>query len=281
MKRILKAAFIGELSWRRVLRSLVLIPLAVCFGLLIIAMFFADRVIFQPPRATYRDTPDVIKIRTADGERISAKFYEDKDAKYTILFSHGNAEDIGLNESFALQLRDAGFNVLAYDYRGYGTSESSPSDENAYADIDAALDYLVATRGISADRIILHGRSLGGAVAVDLAARKDVAGLILESTFTTAFRVMTRYPVLPFDKFKSVDKIGSVRCPVLIIHGTNDWTIPLYHGERLLEAANEPKTSLWVEGVGHNDLFYTDQQRYLNTLAEFAKSLQGTTSISN
>jgi fermentation-respiration switch protein FrsA (DUF1100 family) len=268
MKRILKAAFIGELSWRRVLRSLVLIPLAVCCGLLIIAMFFADRVIFQPPRATYRDTPDVIKIRTADGERISAKFYEDKDAKYT-------------NESFALQLRDAGFNVLAYDYRGYGTSEGSPSEENAYADIDAALDYLVATRGISADRIILHGRSLGGAVAVDLAARKNVAGLILESTFTTAFRVMTRYPVLPFDKFKSVDKIGSVRCPVLIIHGTNDWTIPLYHGERLLEAANEPKTSLWVEGVGHNDLFYTDQQRYLNTLAEFAKSLQGTTSISN
>ena len=115
MKRILKAAFIGELTWRRVLRSLVLIPLAVCLGLLIIAIFFADRVIFQPQRSSYRDTSDVIKIKTTGGERISAKFYEKEDANYTILFSHGNAEDIGLNESFALRLRDAGFNVLAYD----------------------------------------------------------------------------------------------------------------------------------------------------------------------
>jgi fermentation-respiration switch protein FrsA (DUF1100 family) len=281
MKRILKAAFIGDLTWRRVIRSLILIPLAVCFGLLIIAMFFPDRVIFQPQRSSYRDTADIIKIKTIDGESISAKFYQNPDAKHTILFSHGNAEDIGINESFALRLRDSGFNILAYDFRGYGTSDGSPSEENAYADIDAAYEYLISEKGIAANNIILHGRSLGGAVAVDLASRRKVAGLIIESTFTTALRVITRYPILPFDKFKSIDKIGSVRFPVLIIHGTNDRSIPIFHGERLFEAANEPKTKLWVEGAGHNDLFYTDQQRYLNQLAEFAESLQGTSSISN
>ena len=273
MKQILKSALIGELSWRRVVRSLVLIPLAVGLGLLIIAMFFSDHVIFRPHRASYRDAADVIKVKAADGQSISAKFYENKDANYTILFSHGNAEDIGINDSFATRVRDIGFNVLAYDYRGYGTSDGSPSEDNAYADIDAAFNYLVATKAIPPDKIILHGRSLGGAVAVELASRKEVGGLILESTFTTAFRVITRYPILPFDKFKSIDKISSIQCPVLIIHGTQDWTIPVYHGERLFEAANEPKTAFWVGGAGHNDLFYTDQERYLNTIADFANSL--------
>jgi fermentation-respiration switch protein FrsA (DUF1100 family) len=273
MKQILKAALIGEFSLRRVVRSLVLIPLAVCFGLMIIAMFFPDQVIFQPQRSSYSDAADVIKIKTADGESISAKLYENESATYTILFSHGNAEDIGMNEPFAWRLRDSGFNVLVHDYRGYGTSDGSPSEEKVYADIDAAYEYLIKEKGIASNKIILHGRSLGGAVAVNLSSQKEVAGLILESTFTTAFRVITRYPVLPFDKFKSIDKIGSVRCPVLIIHGTQDWTIPIYHGERLFEAANEPKTALWVERAGHNDLFYTDKERYLNTIAEFARTL--------
>jgi len=281
MKRILKAVFLGEFSWGRVIRSLTLIPVAVCLGLLLIATFLPDRAIFRPQPSSYRDTADVIKIRTADGETISARFYENQNAAYTILFSHGNAEDIGTNDPFAGGLRDLGFNVLAYDYRGYGTSEGSPSEENAYADIDAAFDYLVVNKGISADRMILHGRSLGGAVAADLATRKKVAGLILESTFTTAFRVVTRYPIIPFDRFKSIDKIGAVRCPVLVIHGSDDWTIPVYHGERLFEAANEPKTALWVERAGHNDLFYKDQQRYLSTIAEFANSLERLDLISN
>lgn len=129
MKRILKAAFIGEFSLRRVVLSLVLIPLVVCIGLLIIALFFPDQVIFQPQRSSYRDTADVLRIKTADGESISAKFYNNDDAKYTILFSHGNAEDIGVIEPLVWRLRDLGFNVLAYDYLGYGTSDGSPSEE--------------------------------------------------------------------------------------------------------------------------------------------------------
>jgi fermentation-respiration switch protein FrsA (DUF1100 family) len=251
---------------------MILIPVAVYLGLLLIAAVFADRLIFRPQSASYRDTEDIIKIRSG-GEAISAKFYENKSAGYTILFSHGNAEDIGTNDSFASRIRDLGFNVLSYDYRGYGTSGGSPSESNAYEDLDSAFNYLVATKGIPSERIILLGRSLGGAVAVDLASRQMVGGLIMESTFTSAFRVVTRYPVIPLDKFNSINTIGSVRCPVLIIHGTNDWTIPIYHAERLFEAANEPKSAVWVEGAGHNNLFYTNQERYLNQLVEFEKQL--------
>jgi abhydrolase domain-containing protein 17 len=273
MKQIIKATLIGEFSWRRVARSTVLIPFCVCVGLFVIAIFFPDRFIFQPQPTTYRDTADIIKIRTVDGGEISARFSENPAATYTILFAHGNAEDIGLVEPFAWRIKESGFNVLTFDYQGYGTSLGTPSEANVYGDIHAAYEFLTSEKLIPPNKIILHGRSLGGAAAVDLASRREIAGLILESTFTTAFRVVTRYPMFPFDKFNSIDKIGSVRCPVLVIHGTDDWTIPVYHGQRLFEAANEPKQALWVEGAGHNDLFYTDQQRYLNTVKNFAKEI--------
>ena len=255
------------------IRSLFLVPIAVIMGLLIIATFFADRVIFQPPVASYRDDPAVIKIETGHGEKISAKYYENPQAEYTILFSHGNAEDLGTIEPFIQSLRGSGFSVLAYDYQGYGTSSGYASEENAYADITAAFNYLLTEKRIKPNRIILHGRSLGGAIAADLASREKVGGLILESTFTSAFRVVTKYRMLPFDKFDSLGKIKQVGSPVLIIHGTNDRTVPFYHGEELFKAANEPKSSLWLEGAGHNDVFYREQKRYLSAIKEFASTL--------
>lgn len=240
---------------------------------MIIAIFFADRAIFRPQWSSYKDTPDVIKLKTRDGEQISAKYYENAQASYTVIFSHGNAEDIGMVEPLAWRLRNLGLNVLTYDYQGFGTSTGLPSEENAYAAIEAAYDYLIREKGVEPKRIILHGRSLGGGVAVDLASRKPVAGLILESTFTTAFRVVTRYPILPFDKFENVRKLDKVTCPVLVIHGTNDRTIPIYHGHRLFETANEPKQALWIEGAGHNNVVYKNEKLYLDTLRRFVNTI--------
>lgn len=273
MNARLKAALIGEFSWRRFVRSTILIPICVLLGLSVIALFFSERAIFRPQVSSYKDTPDVIKLKMKDGGHISAKYQENPQASFTILFSHGNAEDIGMIEPFTWRLRDLGFNVLTFDYEGYGTSGGSPSEENAYAAIDAAYDYLVSEKRVDPKRIVLHGRSLGGGVAVDLAARKSVAGLILESTFASAFRVVTRYRVLPFDKFETLKKIDKVTCPVLFIHGTNDWTIPIYHGRLLFEAANYPKQSLWVEGAGHNNVIYTEETLYLDTIKRFAETL--------
>ena len=115
-------------------------------------------------------------------------------------------------------------------------------------------NYVIENLGISADRIIAMGRSLGGAAAVDLASRNPVAGLILESTFTSAIRVVTQVPVLPFDRFINIRKIKKIHCPVLIIHGTDDEVISFSHGRKLFEKANEPKINLWIEGADHNQM---------------------------
>ncbi len=269
----LKSILIGEFSWKRVIRSVFLIPIFVYIGLFTIAWLFPNQVLFRPPTASYVDDSSIIKLRTSSGDTISAKFYQNDAATFTILFSHGNAEDMGTIEPFILRLRESGFAVLAYDYNGYGTSEGSPSENDTYRDIDAAYEYLIEKRKIPAERIILHGRSLGGGAAVDLASREPVGGLIAESTFTSASRVLTRIRIIPFDRFENISKIASIKCPVLVIHGKKDWTIPFHHGEALFTAANEPKASLWVDDAGHNNLFNVASEQYLKAVRDFTDSL--------
>jgi len=170
-------------------------------------------------------------------------------------------------------LRQLGFAVLAYDYRGYGMSGGSPSERHVYGDIEAAYQHLVRDRGVPAGRVIAYGRSVGAGAAVDLASRRPVGGLIVESGFVSAFRVLTRLPLLPFDKFRNVDKIAGVRCPVLIMHGEADTIIPLWHGQRLFEAAPSPKRFLAIPGADHNDFMWVAGERYAQALREFEASL--------
>ncbi|MEQ9550896.1 MAG: alpha/beta hydrolase [Coleofasciculus sp. G3-WIS-01] len=141
-----------------------------------------------------------------------------------------------------------------------------------------SVNYLKEQLGVPPEQIIAYGRSVGGGSAVDLAARHPLAGLILESSFTSAFRVVLPIPILPFDKFPNLDKITQVNCPVLVIHGTADGTIPLSHGKRLFAAAPEPKRSFWVEGASHNDLFWVAGEQYGKTLQEFAQLIAKTQS---
>lgn len=235
-------------------------------GLLLYGTMFAERMIFLPPVTRYRDTNSTLKLRSRDGFEISAAYLPNPEATYTILFSHGNAEDLGTLAPELESMRALGFSVFAYDYHGYGTSGGKATEKNAYEDIDAAYDYLTQVLKIPPDRIIAHGRSLGGAVAIDLASRKLLGGLIVESSFVSAFRVVTGYRIFPFDKFRNVDKIGQVRCPVLVIHGRQDEVIPFWHGERLFEMAKGPKTNFWVDGAGHNNLKVVAGPQYVKTL---------------
>lgn len=231
-------------------------------------------MIFQPQRAGYGDNAEILKLNSSDGARISARYLAIPNATFTILFSHGNAEDIGDVEPLMEVMRSAGFAVFSYDYQGYGTSEGKPSERHAYQDEDAAYDYLVQTLHIQPNRIIAFGRSLGGGPATDMASRRRVSGLILESSFTSAFRVMTRVRVLPFDKFDNLRKIKNVHCPVLIIHGTQDSVINPSHGRTLFAAANEPKQFLWVEGANHNDVAFAAGVQYPKSLRAFADLVQ-------
>ncbi|HEX6371988.1 MAG TPA: alpha/beta hydrolase [Longimicrobium sp.] len=234
---------------------------------------FAERLIFLPPRERYAQTPEILLIPRPGGGSIAAVHLRNPHARYTILFSHGNGEDIGDNTEFLDRMRNAGFDVLAYDYSGYGRSTGRPSERAAYVDADAAYDYLTRVAGVPPERIIAHGRSLGGAVAADLASRRPVAGLVLESTFTTIFRVVRAYPLVPFDRFRTVDKLPRITVPLLVIHGTEDQVVPFWHGRRLYALAPGPKTRLWVQGAGHNDLGWVAGQEYWHALWDFAVRL--------
>jgi hypothetical protein len=255
---------------KRFMRSLLLIAFATYGFFFLYFYFFADRLVFQPHATSYRDLDRSVKITAADGVRLTALYLPNPEARYTLLFSHGNAEDVGDNLDFLEGLHQAGFSVLAWDYRGYGTSQGTPSEKTLYADEQAVYDYLVRELKTPPERVFVFGRSLGSVPAVDLAARQPVAGLILEGGLVSGQRVLLPFPVFPFDRFRNLEKIGRVRCPVLIIHGTADEVIPFQHGEALFRAAHEPKRNWWVQNAGHNDLAYRVGPDYGRRLQEFA-----------
>ncbi|HEV2987153.1 MAG TPA: alpha/beta hydrolase [Candidatus Angelobacter sp.] len=263
---------------KRFLNKMVVVFVLLYVALLIFAVFFSDRIIFQPHPSSYQDTPAVMKFTTASGSRISAFYLPNASAKFTLLVSHGNAEDLGDAQYWLDNLRRAGFAVFAFDYEGYGTSQGTPSEKHLYENEEAAYEYLVGKLGISPEHIIIFGKSVGSGPAVHIAMVRPVAALILQSPFVSAFRVLTRVPLLPFDRFTNYRNIVHVHSPVLIIHGTADGIIGVWHGQKLYDLANEPKSSFWVSGADHNDLESVAGANYFKTLQQFAQSLQRTAS---
>jgi len=256
---------------RRIGRSVLTIAALLYVSLLVAGAFFSDRLIFHPHAPSYTNA-GIIKLASGS-DSISVRFLPNPSAKYTILYSHGNAEDLGDILLTLDEIRRAGFNVLAFDYRGYGTSTGKPSERAAYQDEDAAYDYITKVRQTPPDHIIALGRSLGGGVAIDLASRRPLAGLIVQSSFTSAFRVLTGAKLMPFDEFRSIDKIGAIHCPVFVIHGTEDRTIAPWHGAKLFAAFRGPKRSWWVAGAGHDDLPEVAGKEYASRLRAFAASI--------
>ncbi len=253
-----------------VLRSLLLL-LLLYLALAGVGFFCSNQLIFRPPTATYQDRTEVLKLSTRDGEKISALYFPNSQATYTILYSHGNGSDLGTIRPLLIALQHLGFAVFAYDYRGYGTSEGTPSEHNAYQDIAAAYQYLTENLRIPSDRIILYGHSVGSGPSIDLATRHPVAGVILEGAFTSTFRVATQIPILPFDRFDNLSKIRSVRSPILIMHGTEDQVIPFSHAKQLFAQANEPKQFGAIVGADHSDLMEVAGLKYRNALKDFVQ----------
>lgn len=247
--------------------------LIVYLVVLLFAFFFADRVMFQPPPASYQPSPDFITLTDAQGTRIAAAYLGNPASRYTILYSHGNGEDLGDILPWLRVLHERGFSVISYDYPGYGLSGGTPSEAGAVAAAEAAFTYLTKELNVPPERIVLHGYSVGGGPAAELAARHEVGGLVLESTFTTAFRTVTRIALLPFDRFRTIDRMPRIKAPVMLIHGRRDKIIPFWHGERLFEAARGAKVKLWVEDGGHWDLRDAAGDSYWQTWREFLRLL--------
>lgn len=272
-----------------------LIPAALlAFGLLV--WLFQGRLVFLPhrelvttPAAIGLEHRDLV-IETADGEHLAAWWVTPPrhapaqvgGPVSTVLFLHGNAGNISHRGATLSLLATLGLHVLLIDYRGYGASTGEPSEAGLYTDAEAAWRWLTVEQRIPAAEIVLFGRSLGGAVAVELAARvgaaQPPAGLIIESGFDRlASLARVHYPLLarliPLRlRFPAAERIGAVACPVLILHSPDDEIAPIDSARRLFAAAPQPKTFVPLEG-GHNDAFLRSQPGYQRALAAFLSGL--------
>ena len=194
-----------------------------------------------------------------------------------VLFLHGNAGNVSHRYEIVEDFAALPAHVLALDYRGYGRSEGSPSEDGLYRDARAAWDYLTKTRGVPASRVVIYGESLGGAVAVDLAARVRPCALVVQSSFTSiadmAAEVMPFVPrFLVRTKMNSLEKIARVRAPVLVVHSPADDVVPYKLGRKLYDAAPEPKRFYEIKGASHNLTHEIGGAAYLDALREFVDS---------
>ena len=205
----------------------------------------------------------------------------DNSTGFWLLVCHGNAGNLSQFDRPAhyAALRRLGLNLFAFDYRGYGESGGMPSEHGLYRDADAAYRYLREERRVPPERIILFGHSLGSAVAIDLASRTQVAGLIVEGGLISVVqRGQELYPFIPVrwiarTRFSSIEKIPRVTPPKLFLHAVADEVIPLAHGRRLFQAAAEPKTLVELAGT-HSDAFALDSARYFGSIAEFLTTVR-------
>jgi fermentation-respiration switch protein FrsA (DUF1100 family) len=258
--------------------------LAIAYLLIILlAMALEDTFIFFPsPYPQGRWNPKGLQFedahfQAADGTPLHGWYVHRDDPRAVILFCHGNAGNVTDRAEMLRALRDrVGASVLCFDYRGYGRSEGKPSEKGLFADARAARAWLARRAGVEEKDIVLLGRSLGGAVAVELAAEDGARALVLESTFTSVPDMAAKiYPWLPVrllvrTRFDSLSKINKYHGPLLVSHGDCDTMVPYAFGQKLFEAANEPKLFFRIPGCDHND---AQTAEYYDVLIRFLDRL--------
>ncbi|KAJ8560766.1 hypothetical protein K7X08_022626 [Anisodus acutangulus] len=214
-------------------------------------------------------------LDTKGGNKIVATFWKHTNGRFTLLYSHGNAADLGQMIDLFVELRaHLRVNIMCYDYSGYGGSSGKPSEFNTYDDIEAVYNCLKSEYSIKQEDIILYGQSVGSGPTLHLASRlQRLRAIVLHSAILSGIRVL--YPVKMtfwFDIFKNIDKIQKVSCPVLVIHGTSDEIVDFSHGKRLWELAKEKYDPLWVEGGGHCNLETFPE--YIKHLRKFVNAME-------
>jgi uncharacterized protein len=277
----------------------ILLPLFLVYVLVLLFVFFSQRSLIFPGSA-YRGEPyyevsappgtELVRLTTSTGDRIAAVFgpaltlqgkpHPQAASRPTVLYFYGNGDSLKGNLAQLHEIRLLGVNVMIPEYVGFGMSTGTASEAGCYSTADAAYDHLLARRDIDPSKIVAAGWSLGGAVAIDLASRKPVAGLANFSTFTSMGDMAQRlYPVFPArlllrHRFESERKMVRVTCPVLLGHGKRDTMIPFSMTERLAKAARGPVTVFFLDEAQHNDFWaptedrqaYVAFQRFLDRL---------------
>lgn len=263
---------------------------SILIGVLLFAVLLVgcqSRLIFHPTKQL-ETTPlkalqvpfEDVTITCRDKVKIHGWYIPAAGATQTVLLFHGNAGNISHRTETIRVFHSLGRNVLIVDYHGYGQSGGSTGETATYRDADAAWDYLVKTKKCTPSQIVIFGRSLGGAVGVYLATKHaDGAGLIVESTFTsTGDMAGVMMPWLPglryllYIRYPSIDRIATVKCPLLLVHSEEDDMIPFAMGQKLFQAANEPKTFLKISGP-HNGGYFESMATYKPAMKTFLDGL--------
>ena len=220
-----------------------------------------------------------VRFQSEDGEKLFGWYVQSSPAAPVLLWCHGNAGNIIHRLENMVELYRIGLSVFIFDYRGYGRSSGKPSEEGLYRDALAAQGYLVTTRGIRPERLVLFGRSIGASVAGDLAVRKPAAGLILESPFPSiAAMARIHYLGLPMHwllsgRYSLVERLARVTMPVLVIHGDQDDIVPIALGREVFEAARGPKSFYVIEGADHNNTYQVGGRAYFQRLKRFVEEV--------
>lgn len=261
----------------------ILTAVAIAYAAVVVLVFlFQSRLVYYPEIGrditvtpqSYGLGHESVEIPTSDGETLHAWWVPATDARGTVLFFHGNAGNISHRLDYLLMFHRLRYSILVVDYRGYGRSTGSPSEEGTYRDAEAAWDYLRNARQAEARHLVLAGESLGGAVATWLAARIGPRAVLLFSTFTSAtdlgaeiywflpVRLISR---LGYDNLGNLKRIAS---PVFVAHSRDDDIVPYAHGRKLFDAAGEPKAFLDMRG-GHNEGFVFSRKEWVSELGAF------------
>lgn len=248
-------------------------------------IFFPDPTVDVTPKDAGLAFDDVY-FTTGDGVRLNGWFVPYQGSRITLLWSHGNAGNISHRvENLKLLHQKVNINVFIFDYRGYGRSEGRVSEEGTYRDATAAFQYLRSRKDVDPKGIAFFGRSLGAAVAADLAVREDCLALILETPFVS-IREMAKvaFPLLPIGpllrtRYDVVEKLGKVRAPLLVLHGDKDDVVPYGQGKKVFEAAHNPKEFYTIHGAHHNDTYIVGGEAYFKALKNFIERASGQESV--
>jgi pimeloyl-ACP methyl ester carboxylesterase len=241
-------------------------------------LYFPSRAIIETPDGVGLDHRE-LELQTDDGERLHAWWIGARtNSLGHLLLCHGNAGNIGDRVLHAALLTAAGFDVLLFDYRGYGRSSGRPSEQGTYRDARAALTGLLEQPEVDPARLFYLGESLGGAVALDLALERPPAGLVLLAAFTGVRELgRVHYPFVPAplipDAYPTVRRVHELRAPLLVLHGDRDDIVPLSQGRALFDAATEPKRMHVFPGLGHNDLVPLAGVKLARVIASWAGGL--------
>ena len=249
------------------------ILLMLYISLSIFAFFFAEKLALPGNKSKQKINHPTLKLSLPNKIKIAVTHLENPEAKYTLIYSYGNTNNIENNIETIQKYYHQGLSVICYDYPGYGYSEGSPSCKNCVKAIFTVYDYLTKEKKVPPEKIIALGYSIGGGVTFSLAKEKPLAGILAEGNFKSIFDVALVKNILPWNLFNNVKKLPSIKCPVLFIHGMDDEVIPFSHGRFLYKKKRGRKEHLWIENANHKNYIDVAGEKYWKTLDQFIVNL--------